>query len=325
MVGLDVSAGMLAEAAGLPRVRGSARRLPFGRGSFDAAMAVEVFEHLAAEAIDRVCGEVLRVLEPGGTFVVIDKNACSLQRPSSLAAERGGEVDRRAPRSVDVRARRTGARALVPAAGAQAPAAAGGFRRCESGICSRAAKRAGFHFSGCRRARLLVLVGGEGAGGAVVTELYSQRLASLPLLLWKTPPGLELILAQEGVPFETVKDPHPLVVPGGAVRALRRSERGAASSIQPLLGRTHVLIDVDDFRRGETPDPFAALVDHRAALGSWTFGGFTVSERVARYRQGLASPAVDRPASRRGDRRGRRLDADFAVSLPLSIGVQLPG
>ncbi len=77
MVGLDLSAGMLAEAAGLARVRGSARRLPFGRGSFDAAIAVEVFEHLPPEALERVCGEVLRVLEPGGTFVVIDKNACS--------------------------------------------------------------------------------------------------------------------------------------------------------------------------------------------------------------------------------------------------------
>ena len=77
VVGLDVSAGMLALADGVSRVRASARRLPFRRGSFDAVMAVEVFEHLAPEAINRVCGEVLRVLEPGGTFVVIDKNAWS--------------------------------------------------------------------------------------------------------------------------------------------------------------------------------------------------------------------------------------------------------
>jgi 2-polyprenyl-6-hydroxyphenyl methylase/3-demethylubiquinone-9 3-methyltransferase len=78
VIGLDVSAGMLAEATGLPRVRATARRLPFAPASFDGALAVEVFEHLAPEAIDCVCGEVVRVLKPGGTFVVIDKNACSL-------------------------------------------------------------------------------------------------------------------------------------------------------------------------------------------------------------------------------------------------------
>ena len=78
VIGLDASARMLAEAGDLPRVLATARRLPFGRASFDGAMAVEVFEHLAPEALDHVCGEVLRVLKPGGTFVVIDKNACSL-------------------------------------------------------------------------------------------------------------------------------------------------------------------------------------------------------------------------------------------------------
>ena len=61
VVGLDFSAGMLAEASGLPRVRGTARRLPFGRASFDGALAVEVFEHVAPEALDlvyapRFCG-----------------------------------------------------------------------------------------------------------------------------------------------------------------------------------------------------------------------------------------------------------------------------
>ena len=78
VIGLDASAGMLAEAGELPRVRATARRLPFGRASFDGAMAVEVFEHLPPDALEHVFREVLRVLKPGGTFVVIDKNACSL-------------------------------------------------------------------------------------------------------------------------------------------------------------------------------------------------------------------------------------------------------
>jgi 2-polyprenyl-6-hydroxyphenyl methylase/3-demethylubiquinone-9 3-methyltransferase len=79
VIGLDASGGMLAGGAGdFVRVRATARRLPFHPATFDAAMAVEIFEHLATEALDQVCREVQRVLKPGGTFVVIDKNACSV-------------------------------------------------------------------------------------------------------------------------------------------------------------------------------------------------------------------------------------------------------
>ena len=67
-----------------------------------------------------------------------------------------------------------------------------------------------------------------------MTELSSHKLASLPLLLWKTPPGLELILAQEGVPFETVKDPHPLSFRAGRF-VLFDAQATAAGSIHPLL------------------------------------------------------------------------------------------
>ncbi len=55
-----------------------ARRLPFGPSTFDAAIAVEVFEHLAPGAVDAACAEVRRVLRPGGTFVVVNKNVYSL-------------------------------------------------------------------------------------------------------------------------------------------------------------------------------------------------------------------------------------------------------
>jgi 2-polyprenyl-6-hydroxyphenyl methylase/3-demethylubiquinone-9 3-methyltransferase len=77
VVGLDLSAAMLAGAKDVDRVRASARRLPFGPASFDGVVAVEVFEHLAPRSLDNVCGEIRRVLRPGGTLVIVDKNACS--------------------------------------------------------------------------------------------------------------------------------------------------------------------------------------------------------------------------------------------------------
>jgi hypothetical protein len=114
-----------------------------------------------------------------------------------------------------------------------------------------------------------------------VTDLYGPLLASLPLLLWKTPPGLELILAQEGVPFETVKDPHPLSFRGGRF-VLYDSRAIAPLPLRSLLSANHVMIDVDLLRRDEPVDPFAALVDHRTARANWTVGPWVLSERIAR-------------------------------------------
>jgi SAM-dependent methyltransferase len=85
VVGLDVSGAMLSAAreAGLDCVRGSARRLPFGAGSFDGAIAVEVFEHMEPRALEDACDELRRVLRPGGTLVLVDKSvyALSARRP----------------------------------------------------------------------------------------------------------------------------------------------------------------------------------------------------------------------------------------------------
>ena len=76
VVGLDLSARMLAEAEGLDRVRGAVRDLPFADGAFDAVIAIETFEHV--RDVHAALVEARRVLRPGGRLVVIDKNAASL-------------------------------------------------------------------------------------------------------------------------------------------------------------------------------------------------------------------------------------------------------
>lgn len=66
----DPSRGMAGRAAGkgLPVCRGLAERLPFGDESFDRVMMVDTFHHLARH--HDAAREILRVLRPGGRFVM---------------------------------------------------------------------------------------------------------------------------------------------------------------------------------------------------------------------------------------------------------------
>ncbi len=76
VIGIDISARMMVEAEGLARVKATARQLPFGDAEFDAIIAVETLEHVGD--VSAVVAEARRVLRPGGRFIVIDKNAWSL-------------------------------------------------------------------------------------------------------------------------------------------------------------------------------------------------------------------------------------------------------
>jgi 2-polyprenyl-6-hydroxyphenyl methylase / 3-demethylubiquinone-9 3-methyltransferase len=69
-VGLDLSALSLrqAQAHGVTAVRGDAQRLPFADATFECVVAGEALEHLPD--LEGVCGELARVLAPGGTLVV---------------------------------------------------------------------------------------------------------------------------------------------------------------------------------------------------------------------------------------------------------------
>src|SRR3954454_24868953 len=80
VVGLDVSAGMLAEAkrrtadapgsAGLRFVRADALKMPFD-AAFDVAVCFGAFGHILTRDEPRFVEQVARVLRPGGRFVFV--------------------------------------------------------------------------------------------------------------------------------------------------------------------------------------------------------------------------------------------------------------
>lgn len=114
-----------------------------------------------------------------------------------------------------------------------------------------------------------------------MNALYFSTLPPLPLLLWETPPGLELILAQEGVPYARVRAPHPLAFQGGRF-VLYDGRRVSEAMVRVMLKPDHVALDINLLRPDEGRDPFEALVDRRSALMTWTVGGRPLVERAAR-------------------------------------------
>lgn len=115
----------------------------------------------------------------------------------------------------------------------------------------------------------------------------------LPLLLWRTPPGLEMILAQEGVPFERVPDAgRPDPTRGRFV--LHDGRRAVARRVESWIDPHQDAIDIDALRE-EGTDPFAALLDTRATHAAWEVAGTRIRERVARVdRAGLRARLLDR-------------------------------
>ncbi len=73
VVGLDLSAGMLAQAqmglAGIPLVQGTAERLPWQAESFDRVFCINAFHHFTDKAT--FLTEVRRILRPGGRMLIV--------------------------------------------------------------------------------------------------------------------------------------------------------------------------------------------------------------------------------------------------------------
>jgi len=142
-------------------------------------------------------------------------------------------------------------------------------------------------------------------------DALSLPLSPLPLMLWETPPGLELALAQEGVPFVRVRAAHPLAFRAGRF-VLFDGRKVTPGQVRANLSGDHVAVDVDLFRPGERVDPFRALIDTEGAPASWSIEGLSVVERVGRYPKARSaaswSTGFARPSHRRaGSGRGSRL------------------
>jgi hypothetical protein len=113
-------------------------------------------------------------------------------------------------------------------------------------------------------------------------------------LLWETPPGLELILRQEGIAVCRVRDPHPLAFRGGRF-VLYDGRKVSSATVRATLGPDHLALNVDLLRREWDTDPFQDLVETKAALASWSAGRWTLIERVARVHRGdLRRRLIDR-------------------------------
>ena len=151
----------------------------------------------------------------------------------------------------------------------------------------------------------------------------SLPLPLLPLVLWEPPPGLELALAQEGVPFVKIREPHPLAFRAGRF-VLFDGRRITPGQIRANLSGDHVAIDLDVYRLDERVDPFRvlidtegapALVDGRGALGGRA--GRTVS-------QGPGSSQGDRPTPPGGHEGRGNLGEAGELSVPIPVGLQPP-
>ena len=91
VVGIDISAGMLAEArrrmadapgdAALELVRADALNMPF-EAAFDLAVCFGAFGHILPRDEPRFVGQIARALRPGGRFVFVSAHMPPLWSPS---------------------------------------------------------------------------------------------------------------------------------------------------------------------------------------------------------------------------------------------------
>jgi SAM-dependent methyltransferase len=106
-LGVDLSLTLLAHASGLPRVAGDMRRLPFAAGSFDWVLNFFTsFGYFEKERENfQVLEEIVRVLAPGGRFLIDIMNASYTQRhlqPHEVQRLDHGQTDASDSQTVEI-------------------------------------------------------------------------------------------------------------------------------------------------------------------------------------------------------------------------------
>jgi hypothetical protein len=109
----------------------------------------------------------------------------------------------------------------------------------------------------------------------------TRTLAALPLLLWKTPPALETLLAQEGVAYRVIEDDHPFAFRAGRF-VVFDGKHVSKQDLRTRLKPEHFTIDVQSLREDEAVDPFVALLETRGQVSTWRLQHLNVSESVNR-------------------------------------------
>jgi hypothetical protein len=116
-------------------------------------------------------------------------------------------------------------------------------------------------------------------------ESPAANLPLLPLLVWKVPPGLEMALAQEGVPWVRLENLDASTLIAGRF-VLFHGRMLAAARVRNRLLRGQRAIDVRGLRGAD--GLCAAMIDTTARRAFWDVGAGTVEEHVARVDRGEA-------------------------------------
>lgn len=113
-------------------------------------------------------------------------------------------------------------------------------------------------------------------------SLSARTLPALPLLLWKTPPALQMVLAQEGIAHRVIETDHPLAFRAGRF-VLFDGRRQSMMALRQRLKPEHTPIDVRALFSDEPVDLFEALLETAGEATTWRLQHQNVTETVSRH------------------------------------------